>query len=330
MKPASLLVFLLIFTCNTKILAADSIKILVIESYHSEYQWDKNYTRAIRDTLEDKVELSFFQMDTKRLPLSEHKARSDLAWQRYQELQPALVILGDDNALLHLGKRFGTTDTPVIYLGINNNPRNYFSVLPKNITGILERPLLHRSIIYMRNILGEDLKKVLILFDHGTTSKTILQEEFKGRSQRFIGPIDVHIELIDNLDRWHYKINNAKKEGFNAIVVGLYHTLRNQQGDHVPAPQVITWSSNNTQIPLFAFWQFAVGADKTTGGLTLDAYNQGQLAAEMAMKILDGELQLPQIPQSSGQGRLVFSESQLRRWQIELPERIRNQAQILP
>ena len=329
MRSVQFLSLLLLSLLSIKLLAAEAPKVLVIESYHSEYQWDKNYTQAIRDTMGGQVQLLFFQMDTKRLPPSAYADRADLAWQEYQQLKPDLVILGDDNALLYLGKRLAITDTPVVYLGINNNPRNYFPVLPNNVSGILERPLLNRSVIYMRNILGEDLNKVLILFDQGTTSKTILQEVFKGEPRRLVGPVDVHIDLIDDIERWQQRISDAKKQGFDAIVVGLYHTLTNQKRVHIPAPEVIKWTSKNSPVPLFAFWKFAVGADKTVGGLTLDAYNQGQLAAEMALKILNGEMKLPQMPRSSGQGRLVFSETQLKRWQITLPATIREQADIL-
>lgn len=310
-------------------LAAEKKSVLVIESYHASYQWDADYTRAIRDVLGTTAELSFFQLNTKRLPLPMHARKVEQAWNQYVEIEPDLVILGDDNALKYLGPRFAKTDTPVIYLGINNNPRNYFSNRPNNITGVLERPLLKRSVIYVAEIMGRSLDKVLILFDNGTTSKTIFEEEFQGDSHRTIGPVDVHIKLIDEIDDWHDAILTAPEQGYDAVIMGLYHTIVTADGEHVPEQEVISWTSAQTRIPLFGYWQFSVGADMTIGGYVLDAYAQGKQAALMALKALKGE-RLVLMPQSSDEGQFVFSRSQLNKWNIDLPKKVVEQSTFLP
>ena len=42
-------------------------EILVIQSYHKEYAWDKAYVKALKEKLGIDHKLSFFEMDTKRL-----------------------------------------------------------------------------------------------------------------------------------------------------------------------------------------------------------------------------------------------------------------------
>ncbi len=330
LRVSVLSLVMLLFWAISEISLADGRKtVLVIESYHSSYQWDKDYTRAIRDVLAEKADLEFFQLDTKRLAFAEHARRADQAWQTYLRIKPDLVILGDDNALKYLGQRFAGTRTPVIYLGINNNPRNYFSGLPKNITGVLERPLLRRSIVHMREIMADRLSRVLILFDDGTTARTLLKEEFQDGNLSSVGPVAVDIRLIGSLGEWRDAIVTAPEHGYDAIVVGLYHTITTADGRHVPEQEIITWSSDHATVPLFAFWKFAVGRHMTAGGLVLDAYVQGKMAATIAGRVLAGEPP-PSLPQSSGDGQFVFSRSQLMRWQLNLPEDIFEQSIFLP
>ena len=125
---------------------ADKKDILIIESYHSGYQWSRDYVNTISNSLSE-FTVQHFQMDTKRLPATMYPARAEKAWKVIQAIDPLLIFLGDDNALQYLSHRLSTTNYPVVYLGINSNPRNSGVYKYKNITGILERPLLKRSLI---------------------------------------------------------------------------------------------------------------------------------------------------------------------------------------
>ncbi|RDE18896.1 sugar ABC transporter [Motiliproteus coralliicola] len=304
-------------------------KVLVIQSYHAGYEWQANYSRALHDTLAPLAELEFFEIDSKRLPEVQYRAAADQAWERYQQLGPDLVIIGDDNALQLLGPKLATTATPVVYLGINNNPRHYLPSRPDNISGVLERPLLRRSILHLHRLLNGSLKRVLVLFDNGTTSRTVWEEEFASMPSRQVGPVHAQIELLGDYGRWQQTVEQAKAQGFDAIVIGLYQTLVDEQGRHVPDQQVINWTSEASPLPLFAFWRFAVGPQMTIGGLVLDGYSQGSEAASIAREVLEGG-NLPVIPQSSGEGRFVFSRSQLQRWQLALPPSVAEQAVLVP
>ena len=299
--------------------------VLVVESYHAEYPWDISYKKGLENILGKTHELVFFQMDTKRLPPSRYTRQADLAYRMYEEIQPALVILGDDNALKYLGPRLSKTPSPVVYLGINNNPRAY-GINPANMTGVLERPLMKRSIIYMSELLAPRLEKLLILFDSGFTSKTSVREFFNDRNSVNVAGVRVDLKMIAKWTEWQQTVKNAWKNGYGAIVVGLYQTITDEDGEHVPALKVINWTSKNTPVPPFGFWDFTVGAEKTIGGLVLFGESQGEEAGKIAQKILSGKSPA-QIPPVIGQkGRFFFSRSQLEKWQITLPEKIAEKA----
>ncbi len=313
-------------------ISAQEEKILIIESYHHTYPWDASYKKGLEKILGKRYELVTFEMDTKRIPKSEHETRANLAFDIYKQLNPRLVILGDDNALKYVGPKLAQTKTPVVYLGINQNPRNYGMFGPENITGVLERPLMKRSIVYLSEIYTSDLKKVLIMFDNGTTSHSSVEQVFRGRHSITIAGIQADLKQLRHLQEWKETVLSAKDEGYDAIIVGLYQTIVDENGDHVPSDTLIAWTSENTPIPPFGFWDFTVGTQKTIGGLVLFGEVQGETAGKMAIEILTkGKSPYEIRPVVAKKGRLLFSTSQLERWQdkISLPEKIKSQATLI-
>lgn len=288
--------------------------ILVIESYHAQHAWDRSYIEGLKQSLGQGYQLHYFQMDTKRLPPHTHAMRAEAAWHTYETLRPDLVVLGDDNALRLLGPRFAHTTTPVVYLGINRNPRDYGVVNVDNITGVLERPLLKRSVLLLNEII--DVKRVLVLFDTSTTSKAVKSEYFYNQTTMNIRNVEVDVVCVSSFEQWQQAVNSAKQKGYDALVVGLYHTLVDNLGQYVEADRVVEWTSANTSIPPFGFWDFSVGKHKTIGGYVLYGKEQGLLAGKLARKILEGQLVGPLPPQTGLSGRFLFSRTQLDKWHI--------------
>jgi ABC-type uncharacterized transport system substrate-binding protein len=138
----------------------------------------------------------------------------------------------------------------------------------------------------------------------------------------------VQLELVGEEQKWHDIINSTPGK-YDAVVVGLYHTLVNGRGENVDSGEILSWTSANTKVPLFAFWDFTVGSGKTAGGLVLFGKVQGQEAAKVAQRIFAGEKTESILPSIAMKGRFYFSESELKRWGLTLPERIKGQATLI-
>ncbi len=306
--------------------SAQQKTVLVIESYHAEYPWDISYKEGLSEVMGSVCRFVYFQMDTKRLPESEHEKMAEQAWKKYQEIKPDLVILGDDNALRYLAPKLGSTDMPTVYLGINSNPKDYDASEKKNITGVLERPLFNLSTGSIQKILSPKPEKILLLFDSGETSEAAVAESFKGRTTLPIHNMMVQLKLIGKFEEWKQTVVNAKAEGFDAIVIGLYHTVTDEKGAHVPDQTLLKWTVENTPVPPFGFWDFSVGADKTIGGFVLFGKAQGEAAGKIALKIFSGKSPQEIRPVIADMGKFLFSRSQLKKWGLRLPNEIASAA----
>lgn len=317
------LLLLLMLTSHPLMLYA--AKVVVIESYHQGYQWDKEYYQAIIDKLTPQHQVSHFEMDTKRLAKEHYAERAELAWQFIVEQQPQLVILADDNAVHYLHQRLNHSQIPVVYLGVNMNPREYHLNEHKRFTGVLERPLLKRSLLLLERLLPQAKhRKILVLFDGSNTSK-IAAEYISKQPSSMLSDIEVHILQLAQLAEWRQQVRAAKDNGYSAIVVALYHAVRDEHDQSVDADNLLEWIANHTPVPNFGFWGFSIYANGNLGGYVLDGYHHGSIAADMALRILTGEKPENIFPITDDLGQYRFSRAAIKKWQLKLPKEIEKQ-----
>lgn len=305
-------------------------KISIIHSYHNEYAWEQGVNRGLVEALPRDAVLEHFYMDTKRIPLVDHALQADKAFEYLTKADPDLIVLCDDAAAKHLGPRLKDGSTPVVFLGINRNPRDYGIFPAKNITGVLERPLLIRSLHSMCSLINPSHTKVLILFDSDTTSDAVVHEAFHEKPSLSLGKVHVDLKQFGQAKEWQAALRNAKADGYDTVYVGLYHTLRDNSGKHVPDEEILAWANANTPVPIFGFWDFAVGRNKAIGGHVLSSRDQGFAAGRIVCQILDGTPPSAIPPQTAETGLYMFSSSELKRFGIELSPAIREQAVLVP
>ncbi len=299
-----------------QLLAAE---ILVISSYHQTNLWDQSYSAGLQQYLKGEHHISHLYLDTKRQPHQDPERLVSQGMAAYRTHQPALVILGDDNAINALARPIAARGTPVVFLEMNENPRPKGLVGHPLITGVLERPLLKRSISEMSQLMG-GLERALVLFDESEVSRTAVAHEFKGRGELTIGQTRVSSRQFTDYRRWQEAVLASRKNGYQALFLGLYHTLTDAQGQHVSEQQVLAWTSANSPVPLFCFWAFAVGRGAAIGGLVLDGHSQGERAAELANAILSGTAPGALSPRAASRGEYLFSKSELARWHLTAPD----------
>lgn len=325
MKSPSTMIGVLLFIVSLQLPSyAVAEKILVIESYHQSYSWDQGFTRAFQEFLGAEHELTFFEMNTKRLDSERFNERAELAYQTYFNLKPDIVILTDDNALRLVGPMLAGEPTPVFFLGINNNPRDYFDLtIPRNMTGLLERPIISREAINNIKAILPDAKKALVMIDDGITAQG-MRDHFIKNQRGSVGKIRMKAKMHQTFSQWRESVLTAKENGYDLIFVATFQRLLDDDGSFIDADKLIRWTSENTPVPPFAFLEFGVGEQRTIGGTIADSYMHGVLSAQQVLSYLEtGKMPLIRTPDK---GVFLYNQAMLSKWRLSIPEKLKSRS----
>jgi len=309
---------LLFCTLAEGAIAAD---IALIHSYHQGYPWVREYRDGFLYDIQGRS-IAEYEMDTKRKPSTEYEAIANQTWQFIQEHEPKIIVLADDNALKLLGPKVVEAKIPLVFLGINANPRHYIK-LDKNVSGSLERPLLKRSVFMLRQLLP-GINKVKVLMDRNPTSYAILETSFDDKFRQTIANINVEITLEESFTEWKSTVEKAKENRYDAIIIANYAALSNKFCENVSLNKVSEWTSDKSPVPVFAFWSYSIGKGRAIGGLTISGTEQGLAAAEKVNHFFEKGV-LPSIS-TPKRGTLVFSKHELEHWNIVLPPALANKS----
>jgi len=301
--------------------------ILVVHSYHDGKDWGRAWQAGLEAELPD-ASFETVYLDTKRLRRAQFAKRAEMAWRTFRADDPDAVVLGDDNALDLLGQRIAdATDEPVVFLGINGNPRRAFDgmKLPDNVSGILERPRMGLNMRLIQDILP-DADKVLVLIDEGVSGRAA-RTQIENMAAAIPG-IRVTTRMLGDFQRWKDEVRSARERGYDVLIPALYLRQRDASGEPVPGDEVLAWTHANTPVPTLGFWRFGVGEGRATAGVVMDGEQMGIAAGEMLGDILaTGDIPPPRT--YSGV-RLVVSRSGLDRWDLPMPDPGRMEMEVVP
>ncbi|MCG9757208.1 hypothetical protein L1D40_18615 [Shewanella insulae] len=319
-----------ILACLLLLLASlpvPAAKLMFIHSYHEGYPWVQDYRRAILGNISEPTKMTEIYLDSKRLPRDVYVKHADKAWEAIKRDKPDIILLADDNAISLLSERIAATEIPVVFLGLNTNPRDHRLQAYRQFTGILERPLFKRSLLLVDCLLpGMDRKKLLILSDNSATSRAALSpisDDFKPMK---IGKLIIDFTLTNSAKEWQQAVLNAKKAGYHGIFIALYHTLMAPGGDYMKPDSIIAWTADNSPVPHFGFWDFTIGKQANAGGYVLNGYEHGILAAKLVNRLLAGESAADLGYISDSKGMFRFSRSGVARWNLSIPKEMADKA----
>lgn len=299
--------------------------VLIIESYHPVLAWTAQCEAGIRQALGRDIEVRSVFMDTKRIPQAEFASSARRAWETFESVRPDLVMLGDDDALSLLGPRVAETNTPIVYFGINNNPRNYFRRLPRNMAGVLERTPVIPWLRHLTEIMPR-ARRVLVLLDKSLTSDSIIELVFQGRADIHVGAMSVELHVASDWADWQTRVLGATEYDF--LLTPTFHALRGSE-DYVDIADVISWTSSNSPVPVFSNQDYTIGENGLVGALVLLGTEHGRLAGEIARGILEKTFSPQNAPFLTDRaGQFYFNQKQLDRFGILLPEDIRSVAKF--
>ncbi|HKK33757.1 MAG TPA: sensor histidine kinase [Desulfomicrobiaceae bacterium] len=286
--------------------------ILLVHSYHQGLSWTDSITRGVRSvlTIDDSgIELHIEYMDTKRLTSPGYLDLLQKTFQnKYAELGIDLIITADDNALTFVRSIRDSVfpGLPLVYCGVNTYEENGIPSIA-DATGVVELPDFSGT-LHIALKLHPQTRQVYIVTDQTTTGRATREglkhvlNKFNGRAEFiFLTGLTTRklVHTLETLPR-------------DSLVLVLVFT-RDGAGRTYSFAESMQMIASHCPAPIYSFWDFYFGHG-IVGGSLLSGQMQGELAARLALRILDGQppADIPVITESTRE--LLFDHRQMARF----------------
>ncbi len=280
------LVTFLLLTVNISPAADHVPKVLVLHSYHQGYHWTDMIQEGFSHTLSQQfpqVEVFVEYMNTKRYSLETvERNLLDLYTTLYRNVEFDAIVASDNNALdfllQHRKELF--PGVSVVFCGINDF-FNYTLDPTDNVTGVRE-DLDIAATLSVALKLHPDINQVALVTDATETALINLQ---LARSVADSFPdlefIELHGLTVTQLRKRLTTLDD------HTIVLALSF-FRDPDGATFSAKESMELILANSRRPVYTVWDFYM-APGAIGGKLLSGHLQGENAATLAGRILQGE-----------------------------------------
>ncbi len=290
--------------------------VLVIHSYHSGLGWTDSIMNGIQDTFSHSpynVQLSAEYLDARRTvdPEGISAVRAFLL-SKLKRAVPQLVIVSDNAAFAFILKERDRLfpDVPIVFCGVNDFHPEMLSG-QRGITGVAEASSLLETVdLALR--LHPKTKTIIVIGQTKVAADKYNRDGFAAALPKLTSRIKV--VFWDDLATPELRVRLKTLE--DDAVVFLNGQIRDEHGRQMVIERTENWISKNSPVPVYSLWDVFFGHG-TMGGKLVSGYRQGQLAAELAVRVFNGE-QAGAIPVYSAiaANRYMFDYDQLVRFGI--------------
>ncbi len=265
----------------------DVPSILILHSYHPGFIWTENISEGLRSILDEtdfEIDIHIEYMDTKihvsevMFPQLEH-----LYSTKYEADHFNLIITTDDNALNFLLDRRDQLfpGIPIVFCGLNNFSESRIMDV-RGITGVAEALDLGGTIELALD-LHQGIRYVAVVNDSTPTGIQNL-ENF-----RSIEPIFTdRIEFIELFNLSTEDLIESLRTLPDESVVLLLSFYRDKAGRAFNYKEYTVLVTENCAVPVYTAWDMFMGHG-VMGGVVTSGISQGEHAARLALRILNGE-----------------------------------------
>lgn len=261
-------------------------RVLFISSYSYAWETIPQQIEGIKKSLGDDVTIDYKFMDTKNVDTAEnvHLFYKSLSYYLSQVPAYDVIIVGDDaayNFVLVYRKIFG--NTPIVFEGVNNVSKALAMDYNPNVTGIIENQTYGNTIALAKKIYPEAAHIVAIV--DNTVTGLSARKEFYSYKDEF-----PDLEFSDiNASEFSQKDLIKGVESFDESTILLYILCSNDKDGNVYASaESVQMLSSRAHIPMFSGISIGMGKG-LLGGEIVSHEEMGEIAGEMALKILNGE-----------------------------------------
>lgn len=315
------LIFLITFTVFLTILNLKKPRIFILHSYDTDYSWVNDINIGFKRIFyKYPYNIRYFYMNTKRNPDVEYMEKTGkIVSKMIKDWEPDILISVDDNAQEYVAKNFiNHSKIKIIYTGVNARPEIYGYHQANNVTGVLERLPFDAFKEVFLQILPKEKRKIFHIADASETSKYIQHEIEELNWDPLILEKTI---LCKNIEEWERAIDYAQNHA-DILFITHYHTIKDKMGSVIKPSRIIEMTEPKLRIPAIGSWGFYV-EDGGMMAVAVSPYEQGEIAAKMAVEILEDKKDIHTIsPYTSRLFVIYVRKTNIERRNMEIPKLI--------
>jgi two-component system, cell cycle sensor histidine kinase and response regulator CckA len=289
-------------------------EVLYINSYSKGLEWSDSVTQAVEDRMRTsgyEVNLHVEYMDEKRFQDPAYESMlADFYRYKYADYRFDVIIVSDDNAFAFIKKYREDIfpETPVVFCGVN-----FFSddmlAGQTNITGVVEQYNIKDTLATALH-LQPSIRHIYVINDRSKTGAAnkknieLVTPEFSSRAD---------ITFLEDYSMAELEAKVATLPENSLILLMTFN--QDRLGADYSYDESIRRIRAHANVPVYGIWEFYLGKG-IVGGMLTSGYEQGNLSAQIATRILQGESpsQIPVI--KNPPNRYMFDNAELSRFGI--------------
>lgn len=315
-----------VITCLLNIGAAhgqpdDGLKVLVLNSYHPGYDWSDRIMDAVRAEFDKTglhIDLYIEYMDARRYSYDEAFSYSkELCSAKYHDVQFDVVICSDEAAFYFFLQDHDLLfrGAPMVFCGMQDFNDSMLQG-KDSVTGVVEA-YDYKSTVDVALELHPSISQIALISERSSEDVRPYQEEFAAYAAQLNRQVGLgHFSLAElTMAELHEKTAGLGDES----VVLLQSALKDSTGEIFEIEQIMEMIRRHCSVPIYAVDSRWLGLG-VLGGKVIDGGYQGQAAAKMAIRILNGEdpNNIPVV--TEGPNAYMFDYIQLRRFGISVSD----------
>lgn len=293
-------------------------QVLVLHSYHIGLNWTDDIMAGIREVFSQQLippQMVVEYMDCKRNDSRAYQSQvlEDFLTCKFQGKRFDLVLLSDNNALdfvrRHRDDLFA--GVPTVFCGINNFKPSSIEGM-EAVTGVAEMPEVGKTIDLALKLHPGTEEIIFIGRTEGDTGLSN-DELFHSAARKFEGLLTVTFWNDVPLEELQGRL---PKLGAGSLVF-IGSEIKTAAGDILSFVDSARKVREASSVPLYSFWDIFFG-EGIVGGKLVSGLAQGRLAAQLAMRVLNGENPEAIEVATTASNAYMFDYPELKRFGISL------------
>ena len=289
-------------------------RVLILNSYGQSYKWTRSIVDGASSVLlgqGDRIELTIEDMDSKYVKEQAYfPLLKEVYAYKWRQKPFDLILASDDTAfqfLLQYRQQL-FPQAPVIFCGVNDYAPEMLQGQEAWYTGVAEVSDLKSTLETALHVQPQ-VRHVYVINDTTNTGKAIEKE--REVLQRQFQQLQFHSLEGKTMAELEETVSSL---GEDSIVLLLVF-FEDAQGQAFSYQEAAARLAARSSVPIYGAWDFYLGHG-ILGGKLVSGFDQGQVAAQMAVRVLAGEspATIPVVRESMN--RFQFDDLQLRRFNI--------------